>query len=183
MLEFDLVTTKGGDKGQSSLYNGDRLPKDDLLFETLGDIDELTSYIGVLKAHLVRKHFLKKLSLIQRDLLVIGSLIATPPHSELFDDLKTLNQKDTEKLEKWEKIIFKAAHLKSEFILPGGTILSSYTDVCRTICRRSERHLVRVINQRHLVHLHESCRYLNRLSDYFFVLARYFDENKKERAR
>jgi len=168
-----MVTTKGGDKGQSSLYNGDRLPKDDLIFQVLGDIDELNSHIGVLKAHITKGDLRKKLSGIQQMLLQIGGLIATPPGDPLFDSLKQTTDRDIEELEKWEKSIFSKAKLKAEFILPGETANAAFTDVCRSVCRRSERSLVNLINQRRGTHLFISCKYLNRLSDYFFILARY----------
>jgi len=177
-LEFERVTTRGGDRGETSLYDGTRLRKDDLVFETMGDLDELASFLGLLKASLGRsvpnrRRITKDIEAVQRVLLRIGSMIATPPSAELYSTLEPLGTADIDTLEAREHALLEAAEVPEQFILPGENREAALADVARTICRRVERHVVSCIRDRYLGHLSVCQRYLNRLSDYLFILARY----------
>lgn len=175
-LEFEKVTTRGGDRGETSLYDGSRLRKDDLLFDTMGDVDELNSYIGLLKSHHDEvnrsRKFVRNIAQIQEDLLRIGAMIATPVKSELYATINPIQQKDVERIEALEHALMAETEIADAFVLPGQTKPAAYTDVARAVCRRVERQLVRCIRDRSLAHLIPCQHYLNRLSDYLFVLAR-----------
>lgn len=165
-----------GDKGETSLI-GSRTSKDDLKVESYGNVDELNSFVGVARAMANEKNykdFDSVLEKIQNDLFVIGSELAT-----VTDKInpKVLIAKDDVKFVD-EKILEFENDLKplNKFILPGGSKLSSYLHVCRTVCRRTERSVVLLmkkekVNENILI-------YLNRLSDLFFVMAR--QTNKRE---
>ena len=176
MIEFDKVTTRGGDRGETSLYNGKRLRKDDLLIETLGDNDELGSFLGVAKAVSRDRKLKKILSDIQEDLVRIGAMIATPPGDPLNETFSPLLPRDTERLEKIEKAYLRRAEIPEAFILPGETPTSAHLDVARSVCRRVERKVVACIRERNLGQLIPCQHYLNRLSDLLFILARYLSE-------
>ena len=164
------IYTKKGDQGKTSLFGGRRISKDDLRIEAYGTIDELNSHIGLLcSANLV--HEIKiKLQQIQSYLFAIGSnLAADPKKSDL--KLPALIEEQTRFLE--IEIDNMESHLSPLrfFILPGGDVSSAQAHLCRTVCRRAERRSVS-LSQLEFVNEHIII-YLNRLSDYFFVLARY----------
>ncbi len=172
------IYTKKGDKGYTTLYDGTKLLKSDNHFEVLGDIDELNSYVGLLN-NINEDDFLKN---IQERLLDLGSFIATPEtasDSKLnrvnFDiqiEVKTLE----EKIDSMDTIL---KPLKN-FILPGGCLLACYSHICRTVCRRAERHLIKM-NDSESDYYDNCIMYLNRLSDFFFQYARYCNlKNDKE---
>lgn len=176
MIEFEKVTTRGGDRGESSLYNGERRRKDDLLFHALGDLDELTSHLGVVKALCGDGVVSGFLSWVQEKLIILGAQIATPPRDPLYSKISALTKIDIETLEQEEKKLLKKTVIGDKFILPGDTVLSSHTDVARTVCRRAERWLVTCIRDAGLGHLPPGQNFLNRLSDYLFILARSFEQ-------
>ncbi len=173
MPDFERVTTRGGDKGESSLYDGTRLRKDDLLFETMGDIDELTSFLGYARASLAgEKRLDRTIREVQQDLLKIGAMISTSPESELHAKITLLERRDLDRLEQRERKLLDRTEISDRFVLPGETGEAARFDICRTICRRAERKVVRCIRDRSLGHLAICQNYLNRLSDYLFILAR-----------
>lgn len=177
-LTFDLVTTKGGDKGETSDYSMNRLRKDDFLFEALGDLDELNSYIGILKAELDQDEVdvafsISELEEIQENIIRISGLAALKPKDEKVSALVESEEKQLHALEFYEARLFNRANIKAEFIKPGGNLPSAHADYTRTLARRCERRIVSLIRDRGYYHLHGSQVYINRLSDYFFVLARY----------
>lgn len=181
MIEFDQVTTRGGDRGESSLFNGERARKDDILFETLGDIDELSSHIGLARAALNRE-YLKEgkvnhlLVMVQKDLIRVGGQVATPERDKRYNDLNIIADKDIERLEKSERKYMRQATMPNEFILPGSCEVSARLDVARAVCRRSERRIVACIRDRHMASLYKCQNYINRLSDLLFVLGRYIEQ-------
>ena len=177
MLEFETVTTRGGDRGETSLYDGSRLRKDDLLFDTMGDLDELNSFVGLVKSscrdEMKRsRKLIRNLEQFQNDLLRIGAMIATPINTELYKTIKPIKKADVEHIEALEHSLLGDTEIAEAFVLPGETKSAAYTDVARTICRRAERQIVRCIRDRSLAHLIPCQHYLNRFSDYLFVLAR-----------
>ncbi len=189
-LEFDQITTRGGDHGETSLYNGERRRKDDMIFETLGDLDELTSALGVIKASCETfppvsqgsrelKEWKKMLNRIQSRLVLLGGMIANPDNSRPVRE-GGLSEKEIEFLEKEQKKIMEKTFFPREFILPGDSLFSAWIDMARAVCRRCERHLVRCIRQEHMQHLIPCQIYLNRLSDYLFVCGRFWDQKTKD---
>lgn len=174
-IEFEMVTTRGGDTGETSLYSGERIVKDDIVFEATGDLDELNAKLGECRG--VVKN-VKHIHTIQENILKIGSQVATTPNSELYETFKKISIKDIQKLEGWQNKMMKDANIPARFILPGEVkVETSCIDSARTITRRAERHLVSVIRGKYNPRpdLHECQNYLNRLSDFLFVLARYLD--------
>jgi cob(I)alamin adenosyltransferase len=159
------VTTKTGDQGTSGLANGKRLSKDDLVFEVLGTIDELSSWLGLVVVKLDEKNLQYRQNLfeIQKTLFRSGAEVA--------GSVKTkLTTEDLYRLEKLESMLeVKLGDRKTTgFILPGGSESAALLDIARTVCRRSERCLVRLGHKQKLSPL--LYQYLNRLSDYLYLL-------------
>jgi cob(I)alamin adenosyltransferase len=183
MIEFEHVTTRGGDRGESSLFNGERLRKDDLVFTTLGDIDELSSAIGVARAILRReypreKRLHKLFESIQRDLIRVGGQVATPERDQLYKKLDHIDADDVERLEKAERSYMQSVKMPERFVLPGDTEAGGFIDLSRSVCRRAERGVVACIRERHMAKLYACQHYLNRLSDLLFVAARWVEQRK-----
>ena len=180
MIEFESVTTRGGDRGESSLFNGERLRKDDTVFTALGDLDELSSTIGLSKAMLTgdgrdAKKIRRVLEDIQMDLIRIGGQVATPERDPLYEKLTVISGEDVESLEKIERKFMAQTDMPRRFILPGSTVVGGYLDLARAVCRRAERQVVACIRDRNMGKLYECQHYLNRLSDLLFVLARWIE--------
>jgi cob(I)alamin adenosyltransferase len=175
-VKKSTIYTRGGDKGTSSLYNGTRVEKTNEIFDALGNLDELNASLGV-ALNFVRIDALKfEIENIQCRLLDIGSAVATPRNQQEVDDMN--NQKGEYKtcfsnkylkdLEESIDLLDSRLPKLTEFILPSGGMASSHLHSCRTICRRAERSVLRVQPLENSVG-----SYLNRLSDYLFVAARY----------
>lgn len=163
------IYTKTGDKGETSLIGGVRVPKHHLRIEAYGTIDELNSYIGLIIDTLKDKQKYAMLYEIQDRLFTIGSVLASDPDKSKMK-IPDLHDSDIELLEKEiDAMDEKLPPLKS-FILPGGTIGASHLHVARCICRRAERLVVHLASQTEVPDI--VVRYLNRLSDYLFTLAR-----------
>jgi len=166
------IYTKTGEKGKTSLIGGTKVPKNDIRIETYGTVDELNSWIGMVNDQLDDAVFRNELKEIQDRLFTIGSLLATDNNKDTGIKLPDLHQPDVEFLEK--KIDDMTAMLPpmKSFILPGGHMTVSSIHITRCVCRRAERLAVNMqqsgVNVDDLV-----IRYLNRLSDYLFTLARF----------
>jgi cob(I)alamin adenosyltransferase len=185
-VEFDSVTTGTGDTGETGTYSGERLPKDDDLFELLGTLDELNSWLGLIKAAI--RHGLEvgfsdayanddMLDMVQTNLYRMMSVAATSPGSELAQTLSPLGQGELAQLEEQEKLLMKNVPIPEAFVNPGGTRLGATIDIARTVCRRAERRLVTWLRKARPDEPPGGIpqKYLNRLSDYLFVLARYYE--------
>ena len=173
-LEFELVTTRGGDKGESFTYDGAQKVKYDNIFETVGDLDELNSYLGIVRNLPIAKA--KWIHIIQEKILNLSSLVATDPKSELYESFPHIEEKDVDNLEKWQAKLMKDADIPQKFILPGEKKdYTAHIDVARTITRRCERKIVKLIRENARIDLFECQKYLNRLSDFLFTMARYED--------
>jgi len=169
------IYTKSGDKGQTSLFNGQRVEKKDLRIELLGEIDELNARIGHIISLIDSNPLLQG---IQEALFLAGSEIANP-------DIAVENYKDFEELtnllETSMDEMDKRLDELTNFILPGGSKEASLTHLCRTQTRKVER-LFFGLQHASKIKLNSSFgRFLNRLSDYFFVLARFINQNLGER--
>lgn len=162
------IYTKTGDAGMTSLYGGKRVSKDDIRIEAYGTVDELNSHIGLLISSLPNDDQKELLTEIQKRLFTIGSILASDPSK----DLKTpdLLDSDVELLEMaMDNMDAQLEPLKT-FILPGGSVSNSTAHICRTIARRAERRIITLAEVSTLNAI--VVKYLNRLSDYFFILSR-----------
>ncbi len=163
------IYTKSGDKGSTSLFGGTIVSKDDIQIEAYGTVDELNAFIGGLISSISDEALVKELEEIQPLLFDIGSHLASDGTSTQY--LPVLNPEMTETLEKAIDLMTdKLPPLKS-FIMPGGSVAVSQAHICRVVCRRAERRVTALANVKEVNSL--IIIYLNRLSDYFFVLARY----------
>lgn len=162
------IYTKTGDKGMTGLFGGARVSKDDIRIEAYGTLDELNAFIGTLLANMDIEGQNEILTEVQNRLFTIGSNLASDPSKEMITP--DLTDADIQILE--NAIDNMNEHLAplSAFILPGGSMSVGIAHQCRTICRRAERRVVSLSNVS-TVDEHIG-RYLNRLSDYFFVLSR-----------
>jgi len=179
-FRIDQVTTKTGDQGQTSVADGKRISKDCDLIETIGNIDELNSSLGLLihaLSQTEQKSYKKILFSIQNQLFNLGSELAIPASSGFSPPFK-INQSDISDLELELNLINQDLPALKEFILPGGTMAASTAHLSRSICRRAERSLVTLINNQNsntesLDPINSYLLiYLNRLSDFLFVLSR-----------
>ena len=166
------VYTKTGDKGTTSLVNGTRVGKDDVRLEAYGTLDELSAFIAVLMDSTDKYGDVFKK--IQERLLVAECLLATDENSELKKQLPQMSDDDVEGIEKFIDEMNAALKPLNSLIIPGGNMLASRCHVCRTVCRRAERAVVRMSREHEVNEV--IMRYLNRLSDMFFVMSRVFSE-------
>jgi cob(I)alamin adenosyltransferase len=164
------IYTRTGDKGQTSLIGGTRVLKFHPRIEAYGTIDELNSYIGLIRDQDIDNHFREILLEIQDRLFTAESIIALDPGAETQIKLPQLNDDDITFLEKEiDRMNEVLPELKS-FILPGGHPVVSYCHIARCVCRRAERHTIRLAQTQPVEE--KVIQYLNRLSDFLFVLAR-----------
>jgi cob(I)alamin adenosyltransferase len=166
------IYTKTGDLGKTTLIGGTKVPKSHLRIESYGTVDELNSYIGLLSDHLTHQHSKTILKEVQDRLFTIGSSLACDPDKEPLMKIPDLKEKDIVRLEKEIDKMNEALPVMKSFILPGGHVAVSTAHVARCICRRTERICVNMQVQDLFVEP-LVIKYLNRLSDYLFVLARY----------
>ena len=175
MTEFESVTTRGGDTGETSIADGSRRPKDDLLIEVLGDVDELQAALGLVKAALEDIAEKDAVDWIQRCLLRNGGMLAVPLSHPARKKLDIIGDEDVDTLEKWQKEAMDRVSMPRRFITYGGSEAGARADLARAVCRRAERHLVGLIRTRGMRDLAPAQRFLNRLSDYLYVKAREWD--------
>ena len=162
------IYTKTGDQGKTALSDAERISKSDNIICAIGDIDELNSYVGLLATNMEdRSSIYDQLIEIQHILFNIGAQLSFPQYNQL-------TETNTQQLENWLDRMNDELKPLKEFILPGGHRGSALAHVCRSIARRSERQLVRLMDEQAVDNL--ILAYINRLSDYFFVLARYINK-------
>ena len=165
------ITTRTGDKGETGLGDGSRVPKDGIRIAALGEVDELNSSIGLLLAEPLPADVGEALVAVQHDLFDLGGEIAVPGYT-------SLTQRQIERIEaELERCNAGLPPLK-EFILPGGTRAAALAHLARTVCRRAERSLVALARTESVSDLARI--YLNRLSDLLFVLGRYLNRASGE---
>lgn len=164
------IYTKTGDKGDTSLFGGQRVPKDALRIEAYGTVDELNSVLGIVRADNGDQEIDAILEHVQNELFELGADLATPRSLEK-RQVKRIEMKDVQELERILDGL--EGHLKPlrKFILPGGSPVAARVHFARTVCRRAERIIVRLSRNEDIGEA--VIIYLNRLSDLLFVLARY----------
>ena len=170
------VYTKTGDTGTTALFGGTRVPKHHIRIESYGTVDELNSHIGLIRDQHINVLYKNVLIEVQDRLFTVGAILATPPEKEILKNgqprLQNLGivESDIEFLENEIDTMEEALPPMTHFVLPGGHTTVSYCHIARCVCRRAERltvHLNDIESTDALV-----IKYLNRLSDYLFVLAR-----------
>jgi cob(I)alamin adenosyltransferase len=180
------VYTKTGDKGTTALFGGTRVPKHHIRIESYGTVDELNSYIGLIRDQDINPLYKKTLIEIQDRLFTIGAILATDPEKAILKNGKErlnipkISESDIEFLENEIDTMESKLPPMTHFVLPGGHTTVSFCHVARCVCRRAERLSVQ-LNETEPVN-GGVLKYLNRLSDYLFVLARKltFDLNAEE---
>ena len=166
------IYTKTGDKGETGLFGGGRVSKSHPRVEAYGDIDELNAVIGLARSIEMMPRIDEVLAPVQRDLFSLGALLATPNHDKVKQQLEKARIDDTRISELERAIDDGEAELEplTAFILPGGTPKSAALHVARTVCRRAERKVISLGSEVDVPPV--VVKYLNRLSDLLFVLAR-----------
>jgi len=170
------IYTKTGDKGYTSLIGGTRVPKHHLRIESYGTVDELNSYIGLVRDQDISDHDKALLKQIQDRLFTIGSSLAADPEKSRMV-IPDLHLEDIELLEKEMDKMNETLPELRHFILPGGSNMVSYCHIARCVCRRAERLTVHLAEESSVDE--KVTVYLNRLSDYLFTLARKLGNDHK----
>jgi len=160
---LNQIVTRTGDDGSTGLANGSRLDKHDPRIEAIGTVDELNSFIGLLQAEPLREDLHALLTAIQNDLFDLGGELALPDRPQVGDTHLDYIDQQIAKLNSQLPPL-------AEFVLPGGTRPAALAHICRTVCRRTERRLTALAEHELLATGPQ--RYLNRLSDLLFILAR-----------
>jgi len=169
MVEKAKIYTKGGDLGETSLLSGTRVLKSNERVEAYGSIDELNSCIGLLRDHIPQENYRSILLGIMRNLFVAESIVDVDPERPV-EGLPEMNEEMIKILEQEIDQMTSELPVLGSFILPGGHPHVSFCHLARTVCRRAERAVIRLHQVSPVPTL--VIRYLNRLSDYLFVLAR-----------
>lgn len=170
------VYTKTGDKGETSLLGGTRVPKHHLRIECYGTVDELNSWVGLVRAGFTEPKTQLLLDKIQNNLFVAGSQLATDP-AKTNVKIPELKESDINDLEQGIDAMDKVLPPLKNFVLPGGSVEIANTHLARCVCRRAER-LATQLSYNEAVNP-IVLKYLNRLSDYFFVLSRFIAHTNK----
>ncbi len=163
------IYTKTGDQGTTGLFGGKRVSKSDIRIDSYGTVDELNSWIGLLRDQEVNASRIGVLVEIQDRLFTTGSILATEPNNAKVK-IPSLSASDIEYLEKEIDAMEATLEPMKSFVLPGGHQAVSFCHVARTVCRRAERLVVQLSDEESVDSL--VIQYLNRLSDYLFVLSR-----------
>jgi cob(I)alamin adenosyltransferase len=169
--------SKKGDRGFTSLMGGQRVPKSGPRPDAYGTLDEASSALGIARAAATRVQTKKIILDLQKDLLLLGAELAT-----VAEDMKKyryqITAKHVEHLEHFIEELQREVQLKREFIFPGETVGSAAIDLARAVVRRAERKAVRLFQEKMITNV-EVLRFLNRLADLLFTLARYEENQKK----
>lgn len=170
------IYTKTGDAGTTSLFGGSRVPKHSLRIESYGTVDELNSHIGLIRSQEIDTHSKDILIQIQKKLFTLGSTLATDPKKAVLKSgkerlkIQKVNEESIELLENEMDSMNESLPDLTHFILPGGNNAVSFCHIARTVCRRAERRVTELNEIEPIDPL--VIKYLNRLSDFLFVLAR-----------
>lgn len=163
------ITTRYGDRGRTRLLSGRRVYKDDARIELLGDLDELVAALGVVRAQTRRASVRRRLLLIQRSLFVLGSEVAATPCDRRVLP-RCLGAEQVALLDRWCAEM-EGRGFPRGFVVPGASVKAAWSDWARCVCRRCERRLV-TLTRRKLFRNHHALAWINRLSDFLWLLAR-----------
>lgn len=167
------IYTRSGDAGDTGLFGGPRVPKDNIRVSAYGDLDEANCAVGMALAHCRDGELAAILRAIQAELLDVGAVLATPPQQQGTLDRRMATPVNPARIAELEAIMDRlepeVPPLKT-FVLPGGSVLAACLHLCRTTVRRAERSMVSLHRQQPLAD--DMLRYINRLSDLFFMMAR-----------
>ena len=170
------IYTKTGDKGTTALFGGTRVPKHHIRIESYGTVDELNSHIGLIRDQEINRDYKSVLAIIQNKLFTVGAILATDPAKAILKsgkerlNIPKISSDDIALLEKEMDSMNEQLEPMTHFVLPGGHQTVSFCHIARCVCRRAER-LASALNDLEPFQ-EETLTYLNRLSDYLFVLAR-----------
>ena len=173
MVTLNRIYTKSGDKGQTALGDGTRLPKHALRIAAYGTVDEANAIIGVARLH-VGAHGDDMLERIQNDLFDLGADLCVPEGGRRSEGALRIVDAQVERLEREIDVMNAELQPLNSFVLPGGTPAAAHLHVARTVVRRAERLIVELSEQEQLGAA--VIKYVNRLSDHLFVMARYANE-------
>jgi len=168
------VTTRGGDKGYTGLLGSERVPKYDDRIEALGLVDEATSALGLARANASEERVRALILGFQKTLYRLMAELATTHEAAAKASFGRVETTDVEDLDKIADELKADVEIGNRFIIPGETVSGATLDIARTVVRRAERHLARMTHAGDIANP-EVLRYLNRLSDVLFVLARYVE--------
>lgn len=177
------IYTKTGDNGTTALFGGTRVAKHHIRIESYGTVDELNSWLGLIRDQKIKAHASNMIATIQDRLFTVGAILATDPEKAVLKsgkdrlNIPKITSVDIELLEKEMDQMNEELPAMTHFILPGGHTTVSYCHIARTVCRRSER-LISHLNATEVVD-EMVLMYVNRLSDYLFVLARKLSKELK----
>lgn len=169
MKKTILIYTKTGDKGKTALIGGKRVPKYHLRVEAYGTIDDLNSHVGLLREYVKKKKDINFLLKIQQDLFIIQTQLSNDDEKNI-KKLPALKSTDIIAIEKEIDNISSMLPTLKTFLIPGGSVSVAFCHIVRCVCRRAERIVVKLDKKKKVTN--NILSYLNRLSDYFFVLAR-----------
>jgi len=169
-MKKSRIYTKSGDNGKTSLVGGKRVPKTDFRLESYGTVDELNSFIGLLMTDIKDEEDSKFLQFVQHQLFTIGSHLATDQENTELRIESKVTEENINRIEQEIDRIDSLVPPMTGFVLPGGCRSAALAHVCRTICRRAERRIHIVASEAKVEE--KVFVFVNRLSDYFFVLAR-----------
>lgn len=169
-MKKSLIYTKTGDAGKTSLVGGTRVEKTHIRLDAYGTVDELNSFVGWLACEIEEDETKTFLSFVQNKLFVVGSYLATETESVAPKAASIISGDDISKIETEIDRLDEKLPKLNRFVLPGGSESASRAHICRSICRRAERMIYKV-SEKYPVDQHITT-FVNRLSDYFFVLAR-----------
>ena len=170
------IYTKTGDKGKTALFGGTKVPKHHIRIESYGTVDELNSHLGLVRDQNIDAHAKEILAIIQNKLFTVGAILATDPEKAILKsgkerlNIPKISNQDIELLEQEIDSMNEVLPPMTHFVLPGGHQTVSFCHIARCVCRRAER-LAAALNDLEPFQP-ETLMYLNRLSDYLFVLAR-----------
>lgn len=167
------IYTKAGDKGKTSTYDGVKVSKDDVRVESYGTIDELGSFLGLAKNYVDNEKLYNEIQSIQNKLFTVATNLATEDHSKVAHHIV---EEDIKELEDLVDYYMGALDNPTGFIVNGSNIKSAYLHVARTVCRRAERNIIRLANEADIEPL--VIKYVNRLSDTLYAMARFSEESQ-----
>jgi cob(I)alamin adenosyltransferase len=182
-IRINRVYTRKGDKGETELVGGGRIPKDSQRIEAFGTIDELNSSVGLARifnqelCHPMKERVEAILKTIQNELFDLGSELATPKN-KWWEGMPQVGSAEIQKMESLMDELQKDLSPLKSFVLPGGGKLSGFLHQCRTVCRRAEREIYRLSRLEEIGEW--PLKYVNRLSDLFFVLSRWTSKRLSE---